>query len=182
MSQVARLVDEILKRGGDLRADGANLKLSAVKPLPDSLISELREHKADVVAYLTGGRGAMSEIPNPPVEWTEGVAKLADMDAPGDWPEHKWQDTVRGIEHFLKDWGGMAHVLGWTTLDCFGAHKWAPRARVGSAGLALSMFVGDVALLLPDRAVIRRANGSRLTYRRSPPKLDVVPVWELGGR
>ena len=33
MSQAARLVDEILKQGGDLRADGANIKLSAVKPI-----------------------------------------------------------------------------------------------------------------------------------------------------
>ncbi len=179
MSQAARLVDEILKQGGDLRVDGANVKLSADKPLAPSLISELREYKADVVAYLTGGRGTLSEIPCPPVEWIEGVAKLADMDAPRDWRRDKWPDTVRGIERFLREWGGMAHILGWTTNDCFGAHKWAPRARHGSAGLALSMFVGDVALLLPDRAIIRRANGSKLTHRRRPPRPDVVPVWEL---
>ena len=179
MSRAEKLVYEVIKQVGRLRVDGANIDLTAPEPLADSLIAELRECKSQVIAYLTGSKGGIPEINSPPAEWIEGVSLLSKMDAPGGWPDHEWLDTVRGIEGFLTGWGGMAHMLGWTTLDCFGANKTAPRRRYDSMGLALSMFVGDVALLLPDRAVIRRANGSRLTCRRSPPKQDVMPVWEL---
>ena len=180
MSTASRLVHEAVNQGGRLRVEGGTIKLTAREPLADSLVSELRENKPAIIKYLTGGRCGLPENIAPPSEWVEGVSSLANMDAPGDWPEVKWPGTVRGAGSFLKAWGGTAHALGWTTLDCFGVHLIAPFVNIRGRGLALSMFAGDVALLLPDKAVIRRANGARLTAPRWPTPPGTVPIWELG--
>ncbi len=180
MSQAARLVDEVLKQGGDLRVDGANIKLSAAKPIGDSLISKLRKHKADVVAYLSGGGAALLENTTPPSEWVDGVACVKEMDCPKHWPEHKWPETQQSIKAFFDKWGSTATALGWSTLDVFGAHRHAPYHRLASAGLALSSRANDVAVMQHDRATIVTPSGARLNYyRRKQHCSDTVPIWEL---
>lgn len=179
MSKASRLVYEAVSQGGRLRVDGGAIKLMAREPLADSLVSELRENKPAIIKYLTGGRGELPENMAPPCEWTEGIASLANMAAPGDWPKGKWPRAVSGAGSFLKAWGGTAHALGWTAIDCFGVHPIAPHGNIRGKGLALSMFANDVALLLPDKAIIRRSNGARLTAPRWPTPPGTVSVWEL---
>ena len=181
MSDVEKLIDEVLKQGGVLRLNRGKVRLSADKPLAESLISELREHKADVVAYLSGGAAALAENPSPPREWVEGVKRVAGMDCPNNWPEHKWPKTQTSITAFLDKWGATATALGWGTLDVFGAHRHAPYHRLASAGLALSCRANDVAVMLHDRATIVTPSGARLNYyRRKRHCSDTVPVWDMG--
>ena len=180
MSHAAKLIDEILKQGGDLRVDGANIKLSADKPLTDFLISELREHKAEVVTYLTGGGGALSENPIPSPEWIEGVERVAEMNCPKSWPEHKWPESQQSIKAFHDKWGSTATSLGWSALDVFGAHRHAPYHRIASAGLALSSRANEVVVMQHDRATIVTPSGARQNYyRRKQHCPDTVPIWEL---
>ena len=180
MSAAARLVDAVLNQGGDLYIDGADIRLSAAKPLTDSLISELRDHKAEVLAYLAGGGVTLPANPSTPPEWIAGVERVAGMDCPNHWPEAKWPETQASISAFLDKWGATAAALGWSTLDVFGAHRHAPYHRIASAGLALSSRANEVAVMLHDRATIITPSGARLNYyRRKQHCSDTVPIWEL---
>ena len=59
--------------GGLAEARGGKLRLTAPRPLPDRLIDELRQHKAEVLAELLA-----------PCETADGLARLGTMPPPAD--------------------------------------------------------------------------------------------------
>jgi hypothetical protein len=52
---ILRIIGRTEELGGTVVLDGDSLALSAPKPLPDTLILELREHKAEIVSLLREG-------------------------------------------------------------------------------------------------------------------------------
>ena len=69
----------------------------------------------------------MAVPPGVPLEWAEGVVKLLAMPAPGSFSDDRWRTLQDDAFAFLRDWTAQAHRLGWTALDIFGAHRYAPR-------------------------------------------------------
>jgi len=179
LEAAAALVDEVISQGYSIEVDGADLDLAGPQKMPDDMLLKVRQLKPAVIAYLTGGRGSLEGSLPVPAEWIEGVAAMKNMEAPRDWPPANWQEVLDGVEGFMSRWAGMAALLNWSTLECFGAHEKAPYARVGAMGLALSPFIEDLAMVLPDRAVFRKANGSRLSHYRKHLGDGVVPAWSL---
>ena len=174
------MIDEAVAQGFSINVDGPDLDLAGPQQMPDEMLRKVRQLKPSLIAYLTGGRGSLEGSLPVPDEWLAGVARAADMPPPRDWPADIWTATVSGMEGFLNRWGGMAALLDWSTLECFGVNERAPYGRVGQIGLALSPYIEDLAMVLPDRTVFRRANGSRLShYRKAGPLKDRVPIWEL---
>ncbi|MDQ4147514.1 MAG: hypothetical protein M3120_07505, partial [Pseudomonadota bacterium] len=49
---VAELIREIQRHGGDVIVDGDDLHLSAPQPLSGDLLNQIRDHKAELLAYL----------------------------------------------------------------------------------------------------------------------------------
>ena len=177
MNAVSELVEAVVAHGADLRVEGLKLVYTAPTPLPDELLDMLRGRKRELLDHLTGGRGCV-EVATPPQEWIRGLATMADMPAPLDWPTHIWPGTVEAAGVFLERWSATAVSLGWTTADLFGAHDKAPYRRSDHMGLALSMWARFVAVLLPDRAIIWH-DGSKLTYSRKSLAAGAVPIWAL---
>jgi len=56
INTVLQLVHEVEAAGGRIAVNGDRLKLSAPGPLPNSLIDELRQHKAEVIGLLVGSQ------------------------------------------------------------------------------------------------------------------------------
>ena len=82
MSQsAARLVEAVEQVGGHLVSEGGRLKVSAPKPLPASLLDDLRHYKAALISYLSV---------EPPSEWAAAVARLQAMDRPATTSEARW--------------------------------------------------------------------------------------------
>lgn len=51
----AKLLKDIAPKGINIWVEGDNLKYEALKPLPDSLISELKEHKDELLKRIGSG-------------------------------------------------------------------------------------------------------------------------------
>jgi len=136
----------------------------------------LREHKPELIEYMTGGRDRLDAI-EPPEKWSAGVAAMSQMPPPLDWPPHTWPDTVKNSRWFFWCWGATAAALGWTDRDCFGVYPHAPYRRLDYMGLALGMWADRLALMLPDQARIH-GDGLTLTHVRKS-KSDAIPIWEL---
>ncbi len=51
--QAAELIRTVEQAGGHLEPDGDGLVVEAPEPLPKSIMTELRAHKAEVMAFLT---------------------------------------------------------------------------------------------------------------------------------
>ena len=52
MNLARKLVQDVYSAGGTIVAAGDKLRLSAPEPLPDSLMDELRQHKAEVMSLV----------------------------------------------------------------------------------------------------------------------------------
>jgi len=58
VSAAANIVREVEAAGGRLAVAGHRLAVSAPQPLPGPLVAELRDHKGEVLAYLTRSTNA----------------------------------------------------------------------------------------------------------------------------
>ena len=111
MSQSAASLVEAVKRvGGSLVSEAGRLKVSAPKPLPASLLDDLRHNKTALISYLKV---------EPPSEWAAAVAQLQRMNCPTHVTEERWQQ-VRSDAARLLDWAGVLEDMGWTPQDTFG--------------------------------------------------------------
>ena len=119
-----------------------------------------------------------------PLEWAEGVVKLLTMSAPRPYGDARWQVLSEDAFGFLQSWGAQAHRLGWTALDIFGAHRYAPLARFDYAGLVPLLDGCQVAALTEEGAVIVTRGGMRQTFRRPKivPAVEIGCVWDLGAK
>jgi hypothetical protein len=101
--------------------------------------------------------------------WSAGVARLAELSPPPEWPADRWKQLVADAAAFLAAWGKPAAALGWTTFELFGAHVRAPYARLDALGLVALLNGNPVTELTAERAVIRAPSGAALVFRRKPP-------------
>ena len=84
-----------------------------------------------------------------------------------DWLSHEqWDGLLSDAENFLTRWGGVAQLLGWTSLDLFGVHPVAPAARFDVMGLIPILNGAEVLALTSQTATMRRVSSAVQTYRR----------------
>jgi hypothetical protein len=146
-----------------------------LRPFPESLaglaglaITDAREQQSDF-----------------PLEWTEGVAQLATMPPPRDWPPARWPVLIATAETFLEHWAGQAHRLAWQTWELFGCHRARPWGATHGMGLVL-LLGGDELLAMTDAACVMRTltGNHQRYYRKSRDPLhpsERALVWDLGG-
>jgi hypothetical protein len=101
-----------------------------------------------------------------PAKWHAILAELEVKNCPERISPDRWQEVISDAETFLARWGSAAHSLGWTALDLFGVHPFAPAARFDVMGLLLLVQGGTVVALTANAATIRRKTGALLTCRR----------------
>ena len=178
------LIRAVEQAGGHLEPDGDGLVVSAPKPLPEPIMTELRAHKAQVIDFLTRPVARVVLLhcpPGVPEAWVQGVADLLAMARPVSCPDAKWQVLREDAYTFLRDWAARAHDLGWTALDLFGVHPEKPWARFDCMGLVPLLNGARVTALSDLEAVIEKPSGARLTFRpRTMAPDEACLVWELG--
>jgi len=175
------LIEAVQRAGGAIALQGGRLRLSAPEPLPESLLQELRVHKAEVIDHLQHarelalGKHAAEPINKnsaPPVEtiaaWAAGVARLRAAPPPPNYPQHAWQQLIVDAERFLDGWGLQAARLGWVGWELFGCCRHARWHRLDGMGLVLLVRGKEIAALTQAEAVIRTQTGAHQTYRRKP--------------
>jgi hypothetical protein len=191
MSAIAiNLLREVHEAGGSVQLAGERLRLSASTPLPDDLRTRLCQHKAEIVALLSGtepANDAASEplvalsAPGLPQEIADGVrAILAAESAPG-VPPQRWPQVQRDAARLVEGgWVHQALALGWTVADLFGCDQRAPWYRLDRAGLVLLTGGHELVELTAHAAALRTRTGSVLRFRRRPPaRPPVILLWDL---
>jgi Short C-terminal domain/TubC N-terminal docking domain len=116
------LIEAVQRAGGAITLRDDRLRLSAPAPLPEHLVQELRQRKAELLDHLRHAPGsALREsvvIPSKGVEsWADGVARLREMSPPRSYPTHIWQQLIVDAERFLENWAPQAAALGWPTWE-----------------------------------------------------------------
>jgi hypothetical protein len=140
----APVIDAVRRAGGKILVRGEHLRLSAPVPLPEALIAEVRQHKAEILDLLGSAATATSGRQRPsasPVEirierWRRGVERLSSMSPPPSYPERAWTELLADAGRFLDRWGTQAARLGWRAWELFGCHRRAPFGRIDGMGLA----------------------------------------------
>jgi hypothetical protein len=188
----APVIEAVRRAGGRILVHGEHVRLSAPVPLPDTLIAEVRQHKAEILDLLGTAVPAISERQGPsasPVEigiecWRRGVERLSSMSPPPGYPEHAWTQLLADAERFLGRWGTQAARLGWQAWELFGCHREAPFGRINGMGLVLLLRGKELIALTDAEAAIRTATGAHQTHRRKPHDplhpAERCLVWELG--
>ena len=164
---------------------GDNLVVEADLDPPPELLAELREHKAELIAVLSGDdpeeRAAIiAEGAGVPRAWAEGYAALCTMPPPaGFWPE-RWQRIIDATGAFLDRWAAEAIRCGWSDLDVFGCHPDAPDrpVRLHGPGAAAGPPRGR-RRSTTDGADLVTATGARQRFRRRPLPPGTVALWQL---
>ncbi|MGH7074493.1 MAG: hypothetical protein ACREFD_09880 [Stellaceae bacterium] len=164
--------------GLTVREDGGKLVVrgpEAAEPIALRLLAA----KPAVLEALGRVQHLASEIP---VAWNEGRERMRIMPRPQTIPLARWIALGEAADAFLSEpWAPRAAVLGWDTLNLFGAHPRAPDARPGAKGLIWFIAAGDALIALAaDAARLRTPGGSPLQFRRRPiPDPETVPIWQL---
>ncbi|MDH2402020.1 hypothetical protein QCM77_18945 [Bradyrhizobium sp. SSUT18] len=114
-----------------------------------------------------------------PSEWHAILGELEQRNCP-DWmsPE-RWDFLLGDAESFLSRWGRAAHAMGWTALDLYGVHPFAPASRFDAMGFLFLVQGGSVPVITAHSATIHRRTGAHLTYRRKPAMTDAVLVTKV---
>ncbi len=182
--QAAELIRTVEQAGGHLEPDGDGLVVEAPKPLPESIMTALRAHKAEVIDFLTRPVARVVLLhcpPGVPEAWVQSVADLLTMPCPASCPDAKWQALREDAYTFLRNHAARAHELGWTALDLFGVHRTRPWVRFDVLGLVPLLAVAKVVALSEGQAVIEKPSGARFMFRRHTMAPDeTCLVWELG--
>ena len=118
-----------------------------------------------------------------PSWWLDGVARLAAMAPPRNYPEQAWQQLIVDTERFLDGWAVQAAALNWPAWELFGCHRRAPWGRIQGMGLVLLLRGKELAAMTDSEAVIRTPSGAHQTYRRQVADplhpAERCLVWEL---
>jgi hypothetical protein len=182
------LIQAVQRAGGAITLRDNRLRLSARAPLPEHLVQELRQRKAELLEHLRHAPGsALREsalIPSKSVEsWADGVARLHATPPPRAYPAHAWQQLILDAERFLNGWAQQAAALGWPDWEIFGCHRRAPWGRIQGMGLVLLLRGDSIAALTASEAVIRTPTWARQTYYRQLRDplhpAERCLVWEL---
>lgn len=179
-----RLIEDARAAGLSIEVDGADLIVEADGDPPADLLAQLREHKAELIAVLSGDdpeeRAAIiEEGAGAPRAWAQGYAALAAMPPPaGFWPE-RWQRIIDVTGAFLDRWAGEAIRCGWSDLDVFGCYPMQPDRRFDCMGLVLLLDRCEVAAIDRDGADLVTPTGARQRFRRRKLPPGTVSLWEL---
>ena len=190
MSAHARAVLEaVAAAGGSVTLYGDRLRLSAPQPLPEELLTRLRDRKAEIVALLADGPAAnevaavsVRELdPDIVPELAVGLDVVLGAEAAHGIPAQHWPRVQRSVRHLVER-GQVSAALrhGWDVVDLFGCDRRAPWHRLDRMGLALLLDGCEVICIDAAGADLRASSGSVLRFRRrpaSPP--PPVPLWEL---
>src|SRR5258708_4911683 len=141
-----RLIEDARAAGFSIEVEGGDLIVEADRDPPAELLAELRQHKAEVIAFLRppprettdasqdagdlDERAALVEYgANIPRRWAEGFAAMASMPAPTGFSPERWARIVDATGTFLDRWAADAAKCGWSDLDLFGCDASAPDRR-----------------------------------------------------
>ena len=118
-----------------------------------------------------------ASLPDVPADWISGVGQLKYTGALPGWTDAEWRVFQGDANAFLSTWAAQAHGLGWSTLDLFGCHQLAPRARYDVQGLLL--FLGGKSIVAMDEHIARIGvrQGRTLSFSRQLHRNYGVPVW-----
>lgn len=86
--------------------------------------------------------------------WRAGLQTLDPDRPPNGYPSELWHQMHRDGIAFLSTWGAQAAALGWSTLDLFGVHRFAPAANYSAVGLVPLLRGSTVVALTADEASI----------------------------
>jgi len=142
---------------------GEKVKLRAPAPLPDDLLEQLRQHKAEVIEHLARAR------------ILDGAEAL--LSSIGRWDADRGMAAVR---HFLQEHWTAAHGAGWSDEELFACYPDLNFAgvRYDYAGPGTSSALSGVPI---DRITAGQiVFQNNLVHRKRPMPADAVPVWELG--
>ena len=191
-----RLIEDARAAGLSMEVDGSDLIVEADRDPPAELLAELRQHKAEVIAFLRpppretadaaqdagdlDERAALVEYgANIPRRWAEGFAAMASMPAPTGFSPERWARIVDATGTFLDRWAADAAKCGWSDLDLFGCDAAAPDRRFDCMGLVLLLDRWKVSGIDEAGADLVTETGAPLRYRRRPLPGHTVSLWQL---
>jgi hypothetical protein len=116
------LLDNCRVAGLSIEVDGGDLIVEADGDPPPSLLAELRQHKAEVIAFLIppvpsaplpvddlDERAAIIEAgAGVPKRWAEGFAAMCSMPAPPGFSPERWQRIIDAVGVFIDRWAADA--------------------------------------------------------------------------
>ena len=140
MSAARELLDGLSAIGATIEPAGDRLILRAgTIAIPATLVSRIREAKADLLAAIDAGRtelwgdaederAAIAEHDGgAPRAWAEALARLDPAQPPRDLPPKRWVRFLDDCGRFLDGgWAAHATALGWGPLDLFGCNRARP--------------------------------------------------------
>ena len=190
-----RLIEDARAAGLSIEVDGGDLIVEADCELPAELLAELRQHKAEVIAFLRpppqetadaaqdadnlDERAALMEYgANVPRRWAEGFAALSSM-PPAGFSSERWARIVDATGTFLDRWAAKIIACGWSDLDVFGCDAAAPDRRFDCMGLVLLLDRWKVSSIDEAGADLVTETGTLLRYRRRPVPGHTISLWQL---
>jgi hypothetical protein len=191
-----RLIEDARAAGLSMEVEGGDLIVEADRDPPPELLAELRQHKAELIAFLVPpppasapplpGPDALDERAllnddgaNVPRRWAEGFAAICSMPAPAGFSPERWQRIVDATGTFLDRWAAKAIACGWSDLDVFGCDAAAPDRRFDCMGLVLLLDRWEVSGVDEAGADLVTETGAPLRYRRRPMPGHTVSLWRL---
>ncbi|MBX9649700.1 MAG: hypothetical protein K2X57_21890 [Xanthobacteraceae bacterium] len=120
-----------------------------------------------------------------PADVLEGLQQLGR--GPSVWPidqAGRWVADVARVTAFAAHWDARARAAGWSDLQLYGLHRYAPYANLAGMGVAFVVALGRSTVLDVQAEAINIATptGSRLQFVRRPPDPAAVLAWSLGSR
>jgi hypothetical protein len=102
------------------------------------------------------------------------------MSAPTGFSPDRWRRIVDAAGRFIDRWADEAIRCGWCDLDLFGCNPDAPDRRFDAMGLVLLLDRAEVVSIDGHGAdLIVNPRGARQRYRRRPPPVGTVSLWDL---
>ncbi len=124
--------------------------------------------------------GAIERAGGLPADVVRGLEALAQVRL---WPvdDETWRGVVGSVSRFAARWDGQARAEGWTALDLYGLHRFAPWANLSAMGAAfvLARSGYSAVAVVDDGIMVRTGTGSTLQIRRFTLNPDAVLAWSL---
>jgi hypothetical protein len=110
-----------------------------------------------------------------PREWAEGYAMLCLIPTPPGVHPGRWHAVIKGMGHFIDQWAGKAHALGWSPAELFGLDPVAPLLRLDRLGVAFLMAGREVIAVTADEITVRQGRAVQRLPRRPT---DAIVAWD----